>query len=102
MAPAAAVFDYDNDGLVDIYLVNWGPLEGVTAAPPGTQRQPNRLYRNRGDGTFEDVTAKACLEGAGFSNAATTGDFDNDGFADLFIANVGPEPTLPQPGQRHL
>lgn len=84
-----AVFDYDNDGLVDIYLVNWGPLEGVTAAPPGTPRQPNRLYRNRGDGTFEDVTAKAGVEGSGYSSAAATGDFDNDGFADLFIANVG-------------
>jgi hypothetical protein len=83
------VFDYDNDGFVDIYLLNWGPLEGVTAAPPGTKRQPNRLYRNRGDGSFEDVTRKAGLEGSGFASAATAGDFDNDGYTDLFIANVG-------------
>jgi len=84
-----AVFDYDNDGLVDIYLLNWGPQEGITAAPPGTLRQPNRLYRNRGDGTFEDVTRKAGLEGNGFASAATTGDFDNDGHPDLFVAGVG-------------
>jgi hypothetical protein len=83
------VFDYDQDGWMDIYLLNWGPLEGVTAAPPGTQRQPNRLYRNRGDGTFEDRTREAGLVGAGFSSAAASGDFDNDGFPDLFIANVG-------------
>ena len=53
---------------MDLYLVNSGPLEGVTHPQPGTVRQPNRLYRNRGDGTFEDVTKKAGLEGAGESN----------------------------------
>ena len=83
------VFDCDRDGLMDIYLLNWGPLDGVTDAPPGTPRQPNRLYRNRGDGTFEDVTRKAGLEGSGFASAAVAGDFDNDGYPDLFIANVG-------------
>lgn len=84
-----AVFDYDNDGWMDVYLLNWGPLEGVTALPPGRARQPNRLYRNRGDGTFEDTTLKAGLEGSGFGSAATAGDFDNDGDTDLFVANVG-------------
>src|SRR5580765_3417900 len=48
--------DYDGDGWMDLYLVNSGPLEGVTHQAPGTARQPNRLYRNRHDGTFEDVT----------------------------------------------
>lgn len=85
----AVVFDYDNDGFMDIYFLNWGPLEGVTAAAPDATRQPNRLYRNRGDGTFEDVTRKAGLEGAGFASAATAGDFDNDGHTDLYIAGVG-------------
>ena len=85
----AVVFDYDNDGLMDIYFLNWGPLEGVTRAAPGTVREPNRLYRNRGDGTFEDVTRKAGLEGSGFGSAACAGDFDNDGFADLYVVNVG-------------
>ena len=56
---------------------------------PAPPRQPNRLYRNRGDGTFEDVTRKAGLEGSGFGSAAVAGDFDNDGYPDLFVANIG-------------
>jgi hypothetical protein len=84
-----AVFDYDGDGLVDIYLVNWGPKDGVTRVPPGTLREPNRLYRNRGDGTFEDATRRAGLEGSGYSSAAAVGDIDNDGHPDLYIANTG-------------
>lgn len=84
-----AVFDFDHDGWMDVYLLNWGPLEGVTDPKFTATRQPNRLYRNRGDGTFEDVTAKAGLEGGGFSSAVTAGDFDNDGFADLYVVNVG-------------
>jgi len=85
----AAVLDYDNDGRVDIYLVNSGPLAGVTHEPPGTPRQPNRLYRNRGDGTFEDVTEKAGVAGRGYGMAAVVGDYDNDGFADLYVVNAG-------------
>jgi enediyne biosynthesis protein E4 len=85
----AVVFDYDNDGWMDIYFLNWGPLAGVTRAAPGTRREPNRLYRNRGDGTFEDMATKAGLEGSGFGSAACAGDFDNDGFADLYVVNVG-------------
>ncbi len=84
-----AVFDYDGDGLVDIYLLNWGPLEGVTGEPAGTPREPNRLYRNNGDGTFEDVTAKAGLAGNSYASAACVGDIDNDGHPDLFIAGIG-------------
>lgn len=84
-----AVFDYDNDGFVDLYLLNWGSMAGVTAVPADTPREPNRLYRNRGDGTFEDVTRKAGLEGSGYASAACVGDIDNDGDADLYIANIG-------------
>lgn len=85
----AVAFDYDGDGFVDLYLLNWGPLEGVTSAKASQTRQPNRLYRNRGDGTFEDVTAKAGLAGAGYASAATVGDYDNDGHPDLYIAVIG-------------
>lgn len=85
-----AVFDYNNDGFVDIYFVNWEPKAGVTASRPGSPRQPNRLYRNRGDGTFEDMTVRAGLEGTGYGSAAAAGDFDNDGHTDLFLANIGP------------
>lgn len=84
-----AVFDFDNDGWMDIFLVNWGPLDGVTAAPAGTLRLPDRLYRNRGDGSFEDVTLKAGLRGAGFASCAAAGDIDNDGFTDLYVVCVG-------------
>jgi enediyne biosynthesis protein E4 len=85
----AAILDYDNDGLPDIYLVNAGPLPGVTHAPEGTKREPNRLYRNRGDGAFEDVTEKAGVAGAGFGIAVAAADYDNDGFTDLYVVNVG-------------
>lgn len=85
----AVVFDYDNDGFVDLYLLNWGPLQGVTVQAAGVTREPNRLYRNRGDGTFEDVTGPAGLAGSGYASAATAGDYDNDGHTDLYIANIG-------------
>ncbi len=84
-----AVLDYNGDGWMDIYLVNWGPLEGVTAPGYCAEREPNRLYRNRGDGTFEDVTDQAGLRGAGFSSAVTVGDYDNDGHPDIYIVNIG-------------
>ena len=81
--------DYDGDGLMDLFLVNSGPLDGVTHHTPGTARWPNRLYRNRGDGTFEDVTEKAGLTGMGYCTAAVAADYDNDGHTDLFVAGVG-------------
>lgn len=86
----AAILDMDNDGWMDVYLVNAGPLEGVTAHEPGTQRQPNRLYRNRGDGTFQDVTQTAAVGGHGYGTAAIAGDYDNDGYTDLYVVNFGP------------
>lgn len=82
-------FDYDNDGWVDLYFVNCGPLDGITHHAPGTKREPNRLYRNKGDGTFEDVTEKAGVAGYGFGIAAAAADYDNDGFTDLYVVNIG-------------
>jgi len=85
----ACWLDYDGDGLMDLYVVNSGPLDGVTHQAPGTVRRPNALYRNRGDGTFEDVTKKAGVEGAGYGTAAVAADYDNDGHVDLFVMGVG-------------
>ncbi len=84
-----AILDFDRDGWMDIFLVNSGPLDGVTHHLPGTARRPNGLFRNRGDGTFEDVTAKAGLTGSGYGVTAAAGDFDNDGFTDLYVVSVG-------------
>jgi hypothetical protein len=83
------VLDVDQDGWMDLFLVNSGPLEGVTHVAPGTLRQPNRLFRNLGNGTFEDATVKAGLTGSGYGVTAAAGDFDNDGFPDLYVVNVG-------------
>jgi hypothetical protein len=78
-----AFFDYDNDGWLDLLVLNGTRLEG---APPGTT---NRLYKNNRDGTFTDVTERAGLVRAGWASAVTVGDYDNDGFDDLFITYYG-------------
>ena len=78
-----AFFDYDNDGWLDLLVLNGTRLEG---APPGAT---NRLYRNNRDGTFTDVTEKAGLVRTGWASAVTVGDYDNDGYDDLFITYYG-------------
>ncbi len=78
-----AFLDYDNDGWLDLLVLNGTRLEG---APPGAT---NRLYRNNRDGTFTDVTEKAGLARTGWASAVTVGDYDNDGFDDLFITYYG-------------
>jgi hypothetical protein len=78
-----AFFDYDNDGWMDIFILGGRRLDGV---PQGAS---NRLYRNNRDGTFTDVTAKAGLIDAGWANGVCVGDYNNDGFEDLFITYYG-------------
>jgi len=85
MAGGVAVLDFDNDGHPDLFFANGATQPGLEKSAPAYW---NRLYRNRGDGTFEDVTAKSGLQGAGFSIGAAVGDFDNDGYPDLFVAGV--------------
>lgn len=84
-----AVLDYDGDGFMDLYLVNSGPDPVISDAPPGTVRWSNRLYRNRGDGTFEDRTDAAGVRGHGFGISAAAADYDNDGDTDLYVVNAG-------------
>ena len=78
-----AFLDYDNDGWLDVFVLNGTRLEG---APADTT---NRLYKNNRDGTFTDVTEKAGLMRTGWASAVTVGDYDNDGFDDLFITCYG-------------
>jgi enediyne biosynthesis protein E4 len=93
MGSGAALFDYDNDGLLDIFLVNGAPFTDPT--PKGTIPQKtgpqdwNRLYHQKADGTFEDVTEKAGLQGVGYGFGAAVGDYDNDGREDLYVTAYG-------------
>jgi len=85
MAGGVAVFDFDNDGFPDIYFVNGA--EQPSLVKNGVQYY-NRLYRNKGDWTFEDVTEKAGVCGHGYNFGVATADFDNDGFADILITST--------------
>ena len=80
-----AIFDYDNDGWPDIFLVNGTRLEGF----PAGQGPTNRLYHNNHDGTFTDVTAKAGLSATGWGQGVCVGDYDNDGWEDLYVTYYG-------------
>jgi hypothetical protein len=89
MCGGIAVLDYDNDGLMDIFFSNGAKMPEMKKTGP---EYHNCLLRNRGDGTFEDVTAKAQVAGEelGYSFGVAAGDYDNDGHEDLFVANAGP------------
>lgn len=93
MGSGVALFDYDNDGRLDVFVVNTAPLSDPT--PKGTIPEKagpkywNRLYHQRDDGTFEDVTEKAGLQGVGYGMGVAVGDYDNDGFEDLYVTAYG-------------
>ncbi|MGB8359268.1 MAG: CRTAC1 family protein [Bacteroidales bacterium] len=90
----AAFLDFDQDGFIDIYVCSGTWLEGFSKGEKPSEMPGNHLYRNRGDGTFEDVTKKAGVSGPWFSMGAVAGDFNNDGYPDLFISNYGPNVLL--------
>src|ERR1051326_8008518 len=85
MPGGVAAFDFDNDGCTDLYFTNGAGIPALQKTGPEFY---NRLYRNRCDGTFEDVTEKAGVRGEGYSMAVATADFDNDGLVDIFVAGV--------------
>ena len=80
-----AFLDYDNDGWMDIYLVNSGPCDFWTPSKP----LRNALYRNNRDGTFTDVTEKAGVPGGGYGMGIAVGDYNGDGFPDLYVTQYG-------------
>ena len=93
MGSGVAVFDYDNDGRLDIFAVNGALLSDPTS--PGTIPKKtgpqywNRLYHQKKDGTYEDVTQKAGLQGVGYGFGVAVGDYDNDGYEDLYVTAYG-------------
>ena len=80
-----AFLDYDNDGWMDIYLVNSGTCDFYNPNPP----LRNALYRNNRDGTFTDVTERAGVAAGGYGQGVAVGDYDGDGFPDLYVTQYG-------------
>lgn len=90
----AAFFDYDQDGFIDLYVCSGTWIEGFSKGEKPAALPTNHLYRNNHDGTFEDVTKKAGAASHGYGMGVTVGDFDNNGYPDLFISNYGPNVLL--------
>ena len=85
MGPGVAFLDYDNDGWMDIYMVNSGSCDFFKPKTP----LRNALYRNNRDGTFTDVTEKAGVGGGSFGMGVAVGDYDNDGYPDILVTSYG-------------
>ena len=93
MGSGVALFDYDNDGRLDIFFVNGAPLADPTTLgtipEKKSEKDWNRLYHQKKDGTFEDVTVRAGLQGIGYGMGVAVGDYDNDGYEDLYVTAYG-------------
>ena len=85
MAGGVALLDYDNDGFLDIFFTNGAAIPSLEKTGPAYW---NRLFHNNGDGTFTDVTETAGVKGSGYSMGVAAGDYDNDGFVDLYVTGV--------------
>jgi enediyne biosynthesis protein E4 len=85
MAGGLAIFDYNNDGKLDLFFANGADIQTLKKTSP---KYSNRLFENDGKGNFKDVTEKAGLAGLGFSNGVAIGDYNNDGFKDMFVGGV--------------
>ena len=93
MGSGVAVFDYDNDGLLDILLINGAPFSAPVAKGTVPMKAGpadwNRLYHQKPDGTFEDVTERSGLKGSGYGLGVAVGDYDNDGMEDVYVTEYG-------------
>jgi len=91
MGSGVAWLDFDNDGWMDLYVVQSGRFQPGRDTGQGTRdtSAQDRLYRNNGNGTFTDVTEKAKLQDDGYGMGAIAADYDNDGFVDVFVTNFG-------------
>jgi hypothetical protein len=98
MGSGGLFLDVDNDGWLDLFLVDGGSF----ADPAVAQRARHRLYRNRGNGTFQDVTAASGIRHGAYGMGACAGDIDNDGLIDLYITNVGPNALYRNTGNGHF
>lgn len=85
----ASFLDFDNDGFIDLYLCSGTYVEGFTKGEKPEILPTNHLYHNNGDGTFEDVTKKSGTDDIAYSMGASIGDYNNDGFPDIFVCNYG-------------
>ena len=85
MAGGVAVFDYNNDGNLDIFFTNGADIRTLKKTSP---KYSDRLFENDGQGHFKDVTERAGMAGTGFDNCVAIGDYDNDGYQDVFVGGV--------------
>ena len=97
MGGGAALFDMDGDGDLDAYLVQSGSID-----EPSKKGEGNRLFRNRGDGVFDDVTAGSGGQAPGYGMGVAAGDYDNDGDVDLYVTNLGSNVLLQNDGAGHF
>lgn len=97
-AGGAAFLDYDKDGYIDLYVTSGTWIEGLSGGEKPEKAAENHLFHNLQDGTFEDVTKNSGTSGPWYSMGVTVGDFNNDGYPDMYISNYGPNVLLKNNG----